>query len=300
VPFGSDLDRLTPDDFNEIANWLRGEPSTAKKKRPLPHQEQALANILPALQSHDRATAVMSRGTGKTLVALWVSERLNASKVLILVPSLALLRQTLHEWLKESNSSELIYMCVCSDPTVVSAPDSLNVQQSDLDFPVTTDNRLVERFLSTDFDGVKMIFSTYQSARVVADAMRKEDVFDFGIFDEAHKTAGRIGVRFGFAVSDDNLPIEKRLFLTATPRHFDFQHKDKEGEAKGVYSMDVPEVYGPRCHTLSFAEAARRDIICPYKVVVSVVTSQMVYDERLRRGEVIIDGDVVGARHVAN
>ena len=67
-----------------------------------------------------------------------------------------------------------------------------------------------------------------------------------------------------------------------------------------VYSMDRPETYGPRVYTLSFAEAARRDIICGYKVIISVVTSAMVNEELLRRGEVIVQGDPVKARQVAN
>ena len=64
--------------------------------------------------------------------------------------------------------------------------------------------------------------------------------------------------------------------------------------------MDVPEVYGPVVHTLNFAEAARRGIICDYKVVISVVTSDMVTQDLLSRGEVIVEGDAVAARQVAN
>ncbi len=59
-------------------------------------------------------------------------------------------------------------------------------------------------------------------------------------------------------------------------------------------------VYGPTVVKLTFAEAARRQIICPYKVLISVVTSAMVNSERLRRGEVLIDGDRVRAIQVAN
>ena len=50
----------------------------------------------------------------------------------------------------------------------------------------------------------------------------------------------------------------------------------------------------------AIAEAARREIICPYKVAISVVTSAMVTSEQLRRGEVIINGDAVRAIQVAN
>src|SRR5439155_9919532 len=58
--------------------------------------------------------------------------------------------------------------------------------------------------------------------------------------------------------------------------------------------------YGPVAHKLTFAEAARRGIICGYKVIISVVTSDMINDHLLRHGEVMVKGDAVKARHVAN
>ena len=82
----------------------------------------------------------MACGTGKTLVALWAAEKLGVKNVLVLVPSLALVRQTLHEWLKETRWDNFSYLCVCSDPTVVRGADNMVVRQSDLDFPVTTDS----------------------------------------------------------------------------------------------------------------------------------------------------------------
>ena len=87
------------------------------------------------------------------------------------------------------------------------------------------------------------------------------------------------------------MPIAKRVFLTATPRHYDLRKRDKEGDKAVVYSMDDPVIYGPIIHTLSFAEAARRGIICNYKIIISVVTSEMVNADLLNRGEVIVKGD---------
>ena len=124
--------------------------------------------------------------------------------------------------------------------------------------------------------------------------------FDLAIFDEAHKTAGREGLNFAFALKDSNLATAKRLFLTATPRHYDVSCPNKEGDLRLVYSMDEAAVYGPVVYKLPFAEAARRDIICNYKVIISIVTTDMVTDELLRRGEVIIEGDPIKARWVAN
>ena len=254
----------------------------------------------------------MACGTGKTLVALWVAENVArasspassggvpAARILVLLPSLALLRQTLHEWLRETSLPSLAYLCVCSDPTVKEGIDALTTQQSDLDFQVSTDAASVRSFLDAPFAGVKMIFSTYQSASVVGAAMQPGEAFDFAVFDEAHKTAGREGRNFAFALDDKNLSIRKRLFLTATPRHYNPHDRDREGEARLLFSMDNPAVYGPQAYRLTFAEAARRGIICGYKVIISVITSEMVTNELLSHGEVLVNGDAVRARQVAN
>jgi predicted helicase len=120
---GSDLDKLEPDDFKAIQAWLQGVTVARERKQPRPHQQEALDAILSALRQHDRVTSVMACGTGKTLVALWVAERTKSRNVLVLVPSLALLRQTLHEWLCETQWQDFSYLCVCSDPTVETGAD---------------------------------------------------------------------------------------------------------------------------------------------------------------------------------
>ena len=279
---GSDLDRLTAEDFKAIEAWVSEAKITIRKSTPFPHQQEALDAIVPALKSEERVSAIMACGTGKTLTALWTTEQLGASKVLVLLPSLALLRQTLHEWLKET-SLDLAYLCVCSDPTVKGDADEISTAQSDLDFEVSTNADTVRRFLDAPFKGTKVIFSTYQSASVVGEAMKKGEVFDLGIFDEAHKTAGREGRNYGCALEDKNIAIRKRLFVTATPRHYNPSKRTKEGEATIAFSMDEPKVYGPQSYVLSFGEAARRKIICGYKVIISVITSDQVTDELLSR-----------------
>ena len=301
---GGDLDRLTAEDFAAMRDWLASGRVAVRRKQPLPHQNEALANIATGVVEHDRATVVMACGTGKSLVSLWAAERLDGKNLLVLVPSLALVRQLLHEWLRETAWRNFSFLCVCSDPTVAKGADDLVVHQADLDFPVTTESAVVRAYLDKPFTGTRIVFSTYQSAQVVAeglptDAEGKPQPFDLGIFDEAHKTASRDGTRFSFALEDRNLPIRKRLFFTATPRHYDVRKKDNEDDNTLVYSMDKPEIYGPVVHTLSFAEAARRGIICDYKVVISVVTSAMVDDHLLKHGEVVIDGDTVKASQVA-
>jgi len=337
---GSDLDRLEADDFKAIEAWLADSNYQAPRKTPQPHQTEALEKILPAFKEHDRVSAIMACGTGKTLVALWVAEHIanvggmtelgsvglvtpcappvnegvlvhpdgahgvtrptTAAKILVLLPSLALLRQTLHEWLRETSLPSLAYLCVCSDATVKEGLDALTTAQSDLDFEVSTNSASVRAFLNSSFAGTKIIFCTYQSATVVGEAMQAGEIFDLGIFDEAHKTAGREARNFAFALEDKNLPIRKRLFVTATPRHYNPLKKNKAGDAQLVFSMDKPETYGLQAYRLPFGEAAKRNIICRYKVVISVITSQQVTKELLSRSEVLVNGDSVRARQVAN
>jgi superfamily II DNA or RNA helicase len=297
---GSDFDRLETDDFRAIEAWLADALFIAPKKQPQPHQTEALNALLPALHQQDRVSAIMACGTGKTLVALWVAEKLRAERILVLLPSLALLRQTLHEWLRETNLPGFAYLCVCSDPTVKENLDGITTQQSDLDFRVSTDAASVRNFLDARFTGVRAVFSTYQSAHVVGAALKPDEAFDLGVFDEAHKTAGSVGRNYAFALEDRNLRIRKRLFLTATPRHYNPLCKDKDGDAQLVFSMDKPEVYGPQAYRLTFAEAARRGTICYYKVIISVISSKQVTNELLNRGEVLVNGDTVRARQVAN
>ena len=96
---GSDLDLLETEDFDAIQTWLAGKKVIRKKNPPREYQQRALDVILSELNQQDRATAVMACGTGKTFVALWVAEAIAKRTVLVLVPSLALLRQTLREWI---------------------------------------------------------------------------------------------------------------------------------------------------------------------------------------------------------
>jgi superfamily II DNA or RNA helicase len=297
---GSDLDRLTIEDFEAIETWLREATYRPPRKRPQPHQQEAIDALVPALRAQDRVSAIMACGTGKTLVALWTAERLKCSTILVLFPSLALLRQTVHEWLHETSWPKFAYLCVCSDPTVAQDVDALTASQSDLDFEVSTNSASVRQFLDAPFDGTKVVFSTYQSAGVVGRAMRAGEQFDIGVFDEAHKTAGREGRNYAFALEDSNIAIRKRLFMTATPRHYNPHERNQAGEAQLLFSMDNPRVYGQQAFILTFAEAARRELICGYKVIISVITSDNVTNELLSRGEVLVGGDAIRARQVAN
>lgn len=294
---------LTEADFKGIHAWLTDKKAEPKNRyAPLTHQREAIEKITAGLKEADRTTAVMACGTGKTLVALWAAEAQDPKTVLVLVPSLALLSQTLPDWCKQTSwGNRFRYICVCSDASVdrpAKDADEYALNQTDLEFTVTTDAKEVKKFLGLNKDGVNVIFSTYQSAEVVAAGLKGQTV-DLGIFDEAHKTTGDKEGLFAFGLSDKNIRINKRLFLTATPRHYKLNKRDKDGDFQ-VVSMNDEAVYGKVSYRLPFSAAVAAGIIVPYKVIISVSLNKEVDAELLRRGSTRVRRDEIQAKWVAN
>ena len=293
---------LTEADFKRIHAWLTDKKvEPFKPWDPLPHQREAIEKITAELKAADRTTAVMACGTGKTLVALWAAEAQQPKTVLVLVPSLALLSQTLPDWCKQTSWGERFrYLCVCSDASVdrEAQQDGYTFKKEDLEFSVTTNPKAVKGFLADNKDGVNVIFSTYQSAEVVAEGLKGQTV-DLGIFDEAHKTTGDKEGLFAFGLNDKNIRIRKRLFLTATPRHYKLNKRDKDGDFQ-VVSMNDEAVYGKVSYRLPFSTAVAAGIIVPYKVIISVSLNKEVDAELLRRGSTRVRRDEIQAKWVAN
>jgi len=210
---------------------------------------------------------------------------------------LTLLQQTLDQWSRHNSwGKAFTYLCVCSDPTVVAkdANDAIRLDAMDLEFRVVTSPVEVRRFIESDTQTIKVVFSTYQSSPVVSEVALGLAPFDVAIFDEAHKTTGPQAGLFAHSLKDENIRIHKRLFFTATPRHYDIQHRDKEGDFR-IVSMDDETIYGPRAYTLTFGSAARQGIICNYKVVISVIDGREVNEFALKHGITLVEGDLIGA-----
>ena len=292
---------LAEEDFSRINAWLSDRKPEFKRWSPLPHQKEAVEKIAAELNQTSRTTAVMACGTGKTLVALWAAEAMEPKTVLVLVPSLALLSQTLPDWCKQSKWGDRFrYLCVCSDGSVDQSAknDDYALNQSDLEFTVTTEAKQVEAFLAENRTGVNVIFSTYQSAEVVAAGLKGAPI-DFAVFDEAHKTTGPKEGLFAFGLSDKNILIKKRVFLTATPRHYDLRKRDKDGDFITV-SMSDEKIYGKVSYRLSFSAAVAAEIIVPYKVIISVSLNKDLDDEVLRTGSTLVRRNEIQAKWVAN
>jgi superfamily II DNA or RNA helicase len=260
--------------------------SPGLRKRPLPHQLEALDGIGTVLAEGDRAKVVKACGTGKTLTAMWAVQRQRARTAIVLVPSLALLAQTYRAWRSEFQGA-FRHMCVCSDRNVDASADDVALSSEEVrEFRASTDPSAVRSFMAEAWSlaegspgAVSVIFCTYDSAPVIAEAQRLsaqegadyDPSFDIAIFDEAHKTAGAAGKRYAFALRDGNLLIRKRLFFTATEKLVESARAIDDAAGGAVVSMDDESLYGRPAYKLGFAEAAERGLITPFQVVVSYV-----------------------------
>ena len=255
-----------------------------------PHQEDALRNIAANLaDAGSRGKLVMACGTGKTLTALRAAECLagEGGRVLCLVPSLALMSQTIHAWARDCELP-LRAFAVCSDSQVgkrrKSQDDKIDMDALDLAWPATTDAaKLAERAGPADPGKMTVVFATYQSSPVIERAQHDHDLpaFDLAICDEAHRTAGAIlpgeeQSHFTRIHRDGNIRAARRLYMTATPKVYAESARTRAGElAAALCSMDDEKLYGPVLYEIGFAEAVERGLLADYRVVVLTVPENL-------------------------
>lgn len=191
----SDLDNSRID----WLSWIDVRSVKLKKKsEPRPHQKEAVDAIISGFEGNDRGNIVMACGTGKTFTSLILAEKMLSGncKVLYLVPSLALLSQTLQAW-KQDATVDFMAFSVCSDKNIghkTKSPDFTRLGSSDLAFPSTTNalDLFDEIKEVSEKDKMIVVFSTYHSIEVVSKAQKNHGMsaFDLIICDEAHRTTG--------------------------------------------------------------------------------------------------------------
>ena len=272
--------------MSEFQNLIDAKEAAHIKHQPRDYQIEAITRVQETLEHNDRTQLLMACGTGKTDTALWVKEALlninKPSTTIVLLPSLQLVRQFQAEW--ESNRShgyQTQVVCSASDikagQTFDPEQDNIVLTETEIEkMKVTTDSDDVTKFLQLQGKSSpvhKVIFSTYHSAEVVASALRKTDQrADLVFCDEAHRTAG-VDKSFGMVHDNNQLPANKRIYMTATPRIVapSLRLKVEQEEQVPIYDMSDQSVYGPVAFELSFRKAIEMGILCDYEILAVTV-----------------------------
>ena len=281
------------------------------------YQQAARRAVTRGFSAQDRGQLILPCGTGKSFVSLKIAETEAGvgGTVLYLVPSIALISQTVSEW-SRSRSQPIKYLAACSDRSVSNASrrdDSITGEMAELPMPVTTDTQTIIDWLARPVPegAMRAMFSTYQSLPKLVEALYAEQldghVFDLVICDEAHRTTGierppskkkqQPNTPEGGWVSpwlmihdNDLVPAHRRLYMTATPRVFTDAQKARQarkrasgnGDAFG-YSMDDPTQFGSVFYQMKFSQAIEQEHLTDYEVL--VILARPEWKERLDKSK---------------
>ncbi|WP_374443025.1 DEAD/DEAH box helicase [Epilithonimonas sp.] len=282
--------KQAPVDWEKLENNITGELARTAKYPLKDHQKKAMECTENHFKENDRGKLIMACGTGKTFTSLRIAENETNGKglILFLVPSIALLGQTLNEWSAQA-MEKINPVCICSDPEITKkktkAEDIDTSSVIDLALPASTNvQHIVQQFhklKSHSNDGMTVVFSTYQSIKVISEAQAEVGKifpefaeFDLIICDEAHRTTGaklssEDESAFTRVHDNDFIKAKKRLYMTATPRLYDQETKSKAAQAEAtLWSMDDEKVYGEEIYRIGFGEAVGKKLLTDYKVLI--------------------------------
>ncbi|MEV7238728.1 Helicase associated domain protein [Streptomyces sp. NPDC051020] len=282
------------------------------------HQVEAVAAVVRGLDippgkriPHNglRATVVAACGTGKTFIAAHSALRLARNgRVLVLLPTLDLLTQTVREWRSAGHTGPAVAVCSLDD----------DPHLWDLKVRSTTSSPQLALWHGR---GPVTVYATYASLPVLAEAHEGAyglpmDVFDLVVVDEAHRTSGSAGKAWAAIHDQDVIPAMRRLYMTATPRIWkehpprarwaerqtDFENARDSLPQELACSMDDPKIYGPVVYELSLASAVSRGLLARYQIVVVELTDPIVTPARLasdEKHEEQLRGERMGALQAA-
>ncbi len=232
---------------------------------------------------------VAAPGSGKTLVAYEVARRLEPrGRVLVLVPTLNLLTQTVAKWREYGLSGPAVAVC-----SLDRDPEVRAYLAEDLGVRCTTNPLRLALWAGT---GPVTVFATYASLvgnpgrptgdetdgedqdqeaveegavagvleRALAGAFgQKLDGFGLAIVDEAHRTAGLASKPWAVIHDNTRIPADRRLYMTATPRIYE---TDGDGDETLVASMDDEAVFGKPCFTYPLGQAIEEGVLAGFEI----------------------------------
>ncbi|MDN3297225.1 Helicase associated domain protein [Streptomyces ficellus] len=228
-----------------------------------------------------RATGVSATGTGKTITAAACAlECFPDGRILVMVPTLDLIVQTAQSWRRVGHCAPMVAVCSVDKDEVL---EQLGVRTTTNPIqlalwagsgPVVvfaTYASLVDREDPTDITGRRTVRGPLESALAGGEQLYGQRMapFDLAVLDEAHMTAGDMGRPWAAIHDNARIPVDFRLYLTATPRILaaPSSQRGQDGRELVIASMeDDSATYGTRIFDLGLAEAVERSILAGFEI----------------------------------
>jgi superfamily II DNA or RNA helicase len=215
---GDFFDNLSENLFLDMKNHLNGQKRLRTAIMPRSYQREIIDTAINYFATENKGYLEMMCGTGKSLTSYWIDDALGNNLTVILVPSLYLLSQfyTSYCYQAHDEGTQCKFILVGSDMDVDEEITGENVG-----LLLTTDP--IEICQSIDPEQKTVIISTYQSSDNLLESLKMYNLkVDLCIYDEAHKTVGNTGKKWNVMVTNDDIVIKKKLFMTATPKVYNY------------------------------------------------------------------------------
>ncbi len=257
------------EEFDQIREIIKNRIPKYQVTDIRDHQLKALDKTIKYFEDKSKGKLIHSCGSGKTLTSFLIYKKMQPKLTIFVVPGLQLVRQALISWTKESLAYNLKIspLLICSDKSNEKLEYDPMLWLEDIGIKVSNKIEDFRNFIR-DKSNNKVIFCTYQSAKVLIRNCRETNTFiDLAIFDEAHNTVTKRTKLFSYLLDDKNLLIKKRLFMTATPKNF-------IGRKEEVSSMDNEDLYGEEIDEFTVKDAIEAGILNDYRILSPKISSE--------------------------
>lgn len=287
--------------LDEIKKALYPAGSAFSPKTYRDDQIESGDAVISEWESSDRTCLYSACGTGKTMISVYLSQKIRALLAAFLAPTRALISQTVQTFREQVE--DIVIFTVCSDEAVHRGKGGTEEDMSSAEFERRvraaggrnfTRNQgkelaaAVEEARLARPEALIVILSTYLSSYALHVAQANGmDQFDLMFCDESHHLVQSETIRKTGDGKDMAIKVirsQRRVFATATPRSITYK---QNARMRGHSASDIPSMptklspsphFGTVAFDRPFSEAISMGLLCPYNVLVPMLPESSLRD----------------------
>ena len=250
-----------PDTFEPNEKPIKNQ--IVNELTPRADQEIIIDKSYNYFQINEKGMLILMCGVGKTLISLWITQKLNFSKIIIGVPNKLLVKQ----WSIEIKK-------------IFPTTNFLLVKGG-----ITTED--IEEFLKNNKSFI--VITTYSSCHKILSASKKLNIiFDMKINDECHHLSSsnmKLENTTQTYVEMLNIKSIKQLSLTATLKNLETSNTDLS-----IVSNDNINYFGEIIDRKCLLWAITEKIICDY-IIQTIITDEEQLEEQFKKFNINDEND---------
>jgi superfamily II DNA or RNA helicase len=247
----------TEDDDTEDTNddniiSYNNEQTATVNYKPRKYQEEIIATSVKYFKNYEYGLLIIPCGVGKTLISLWICQKLYAKRILIGVPS----RLLFDQWNR-------IVKSLFPDTPCLIVRGGISEE-------------IIKGFLCNN-EHKCIVITTYHSAhKILSVTDDTRFLFDIKILDEAHhltSTNIKLSINGKTYIQTLNIPSVRQLSLTATIKQVEPNY-DIGISDDNIISNDNVNIFGEIIDRKCLSWAIKENIICDYVIQTISINEQ--------------------------